>query len=740
MWCLCVLALLPQDVSYDLKIVDSQLKDFSGWTLVDESGRSFRFDSQGTLKLELPDSSKTFEISDARRRLRFVGSWDQITTAPFTIDVSGSSLGIHLVVSGKRSQQNAWDAVAEIEVIRPDEDPTRSAAQSSDWLKEQAEILLQKTNLGGGSPIIRGMSGNRILLMLDGFRINNSIFRLGLNQYLNTIPAGQLSQIEVLSGPSGTQYGSDGLGGTVHLRSGNPLVDGTPGYTYRGFTSTADGTQIHQLAGLQRKGRWGVQGHISWSDLANLEAADPVGEQVPTGYQAWDGSLNFALDLGANRSLRFTNSLSRADEVPRTDRIQSGRDLRWDYDPQILRTHTIRYEGQHHSPIYDYVDLGLAYFVQEEGTKRISTRSPDVQEDTLTKVNTAQIAATFSKVMGSISWNYGFDAQLDGIDAAGLTIDLTDGSETSQPGKFPNDGHYQGIGLFAIGEWTLAPSHSVQLGMRQSWVAIKGTLADPVGFSELDNERFTPSLSWRGRFTDWLWTTSVTQGYRTPNLEDAFSVGFSSLGFDAPNPALGPEFVWNYEVGARWHGTRGAWEATVYHSRFKDLIERVPGSYLDATEIQGEPVFVLDNVGRAEVNGISLSGLYQLNSNLEISGDVAWTRGTQTDRNEPMTRIPPLRGNTAMNGQWRDHLLSLVATWAQRQDRLSPNDMGDTRIPEGGTPGYAAFHLRYARQLSPRIHFRAAVENLLDKLYKSHGSGIWEPGRRLTLEINARFH
>ncbi len=732
---LCMFFMWAQ-TQVEVHLVDRIRSDFDGWTLVLDSGHVVEFESTGRLELAVDQDNRTYEIYDGRQRLRYVGSWENPPLNERTIDVSGTAMGIHEVVSGKRTEQDVFDAPAEITVINPSQEITRSAIQPSDWLKEEAEILIQKTNLGGGSPIVRGMSGNRVLLMLDGFRLNNSIFRLGLNQYLNTVPSAQLQQIEVLQGPSGTQYGSDGLGGTVHLRTKDPLDNHEPALGYTGFLSSADLTQTHQVDGQLKRSQWAIQGHFKWSDLQDLEAAAPVNDQSATGYESWDASLQIALDVGSNRRIRLANSIARADNVPRTDRIQSGRDLVWDYDPQILQTHMLRFEGQQLTPVYDYFDVGIALFRQEEGTRRVSSRSPNEQEETHTAVETAQIAVTLSKVLGPISLNYGFDAQRDSIDSSGQNTHLLTGQIDATAGKFPDDASYRGIGVFAIGDLTVSDNHGIQLGVRQSWVSIEGML-DPIGFATLDAQKFTPSLAWRGNFSNWTVTSSISQGFRTPNIEDAFSVGFSSVGFDAPNPQLGPETVWNYELGLRWRTQQHQFQITTYTARFEDLIERVPGQYLGESQFQGESVFVLNNVGRAQVDGISVSGITEFGSNLELQADLAWTEGTQTDLNEPMTRIPPFRGNLDLNGQWRKHHGTFSVNWSARQDRLSQNDINDSRIPVDGTPGFVAFHLRYATQLTKHLGIKAAVENLFDRLYKMHGSGIYEPGQRFTLSLRA---
>ncbi|MBI3193815.1 MAG: TonB-dependent receptor plug domain-containing protein, partial [Ignavibacteriae bacterium] len=98
-----------------------------------------------------------------------------------------------------------------------------------DAFSESPSVMVQKTNYGAGAPVIRGLIGNQVLIMVDGVRLNNSTFRLGPNQYLNTVSPFLIDRIEVVEGPGSVLYGSDALGGTVNLITRdikNPQVSG----------------------------------------------------------------------------------------------------------------------------------------------------------------------------------------------------------------------------------------------------------------------------------------------------------------------------------------------------------------------------------------------------------------------------------------------------------------------------------------------------------------------------------
>ncbi|CAM2008304.1 TonB-dependent receptor [Acanthopleuribacter pedis] len=717
-----------------------RVDDFTGWQLICDTDADFQFNRDGSLQLVIPERSAAFEVVDGARQTMFVGAWSTYGAGEsIVIFVDGRGLNVHQVVSAGRTAQSTWDVAGEVSVIQPKDHPERVTAQTSDWLKEEAEVLLQKTNLGGGSPILRGMSGNRVLLMVDGFRLNNATFRLGLNQYLNSIPGANLEQFEVLGGPSGVQYGSDGLGGTVHLRTNDPAEQKGDALHYHGQISSADESTTHRLHGHAAFGNLAFAGHFSLNQYEDLEAPDPIGAQVPTGYDAWDGSLNITYKLNENQRVRIINSVSRGDNVPRTDRVISGRDLLWEYHPQEFRLHGVRFESSTPSLLMDHLDIGLGLMQQDEGRRRISSRSPDELELEQDRTETLQFNGSFTKVGQRSQWVYGFDFADDGVESAGLLTDLTTDTTVVAGSKFPDGSAFQTLGLFVTNESNLFGNHWLRLGLRHTWVELEGSLAEPIGNVRQKNSELTPTATWAMRNDRYVLNLGVSQGFRAPSLEDSLALGASNQGFDAPNPDLEPERLWNYELNLRFRLARATVEAGVYHARYEDLMDKVPGTWQGRDTYNGEQVFVIDNVGEAEVNGASLQIQGQVGLRHGWRADAAWTKGTNTENDEPMRRIPPLRGNLSWRyraGQWN---LSGVFSWADRQDRLSSGDISDNRIPEGGTPGYGVFHLRGNYRFNEFLDVKAGFENLTDKLYKSHGSGVYEPGRRLMLGLQASW-
>ncbi|PIE89483.1 MAG: hypothetical protein CR997_10970 [Acidobacteria bacterium] len=721
--------------------VDIQLRGLESYTgfKMKQANTIAAFPRNGRLTVAVGDLHDSFEIIGPDDVVWFLGVWSQyVQNEEIEIDVQHRGFAIYEMVSANRIKQLALESPAEVTVIRPEDQQEKTTQLTTDLLKENAQIHLQKTNLGGGSPIIRGMSGNRVLYLVDGFRINNGTYRLGLNQYLNSVPAEAIGQIEVLGGPSGVQYGSDGLGGTIQLLTADLFQDRENGIGFEQYVSTSDGTHIETALFNWNSASFSALGHLKHNSFSNLMAGSPVNEQIPTGYDQLDGSLNLGFKLGPTETLSMTNLMSSAEDIPRTDRIWSGKDLLWTYSPQDFRLHGIRFKSDRPHFMWDAFEFGTAWMRQEEGRNRISAKKPDIIRHSYNTVDTTQVNATFNKFISRHQLIYGFDYAHDTVDSWASKEDKTTGETTPDQPKFPDDSRYTQYGAFLIDNWNLSGKMTLRAGLRYAKVRHSGTLTDPLGLTRLENDNLSPVLSFSYKTGKHFLSVSATQGFRAPNLEDALSAGFSNKGFDAPNPFLQPETVWNGDLTYRYRSAKVLFQSTLYTAVYDNLIERVPSTWQGDPRYQGEDVFMMDNVGRAEVWGAGLSLLYKLPLGWTLDADLALTRGTQTEKDEPMTRIPPLRGHFQLRWDCQPCRFAVDVDFAGHQNRLSPDDLNDTRIPATGTPGYAAIHLRSFWQMTSQLKLNASIENLGDKLYKQHGSGIYEPGRRFVLQLSYR--
>ena len=238
----------------------------------------------------------------------------------------------------------------------------------------------------------------------------------------------------------------------------------------------------------------------------------------------------------------------------------------------------------------------------------------------------------------------------------------------------------------------------------------------------------------------------ISQAFRAPNLSDLTRFDSArSNEVETPAPDLDSEDFLSYELGVKLAGRSGTATVALFHTEIDDLIQRVPtGRVLD-----GENEITKTNAGEGFVQGIELSGTWRLGGRWSAQGVVTWIDGEadtfptadSTLVREPLSRLMPPTAHLGLRWQADERLwLELLATVADRQDKLSSRDQGDRqRIPPGGTPGYEVLTLRGAWKLADSVEILAGLENLTDEEYRIHGSGLNEPGRNLVVSLDFAF-
>lgn len=629
-------------------------------------------------------------------------------------------------------------------------------------------VLVQKTNLGGGSPFIRGLTGKQVLLLIDGIRMNNATFRFGPNQYLNTVDSYAAGRIEVVHGPGSVLYGSDALGGVVDIRTRVTPGNADSGLGARLFQrlSSADRGATSRLdvegqAGAFSFSLGGTYRHFG--DLRAGRGESPVGAvdvdgvQPHTGYD--EGDLNAAVRyrLGEHQALKAVYLFARQEDVPRSNQLIVNDyfdtpDLVSVYDPQQLHFGYLAYEANDLRGPLAALRATASANVQTEGRRRQRDLRGDTQEDQdEVTVLGFGVQADFRPAL-THTVTAGIELYHDHI--ASRSRVLSDaGPPVSGRGRFPDGTTYTTTGLYLQDVWSVAPALDLNLGLRYSLFRIEadfeGLTVGPVGPLNTISEAYS-DLTWSAAG---VWHAApavnvfagVARGFRAPNVDDLAVDGAWDSGRDVPNPGVAPEQVVQYEAGVKVDRGGLGFGLSVYTNRYTDLIQRAyldPG--LDGEEGTPDDLFQFDNVAEAVIRGGELSGRWLLPQEvvggyLTAFGHASYPWGEDTGDHQPLRRIPPpmgrlgLRWDAGPAGAWA----AVMVRGALKQDRLSSGDVRDERIPAGGTPGWGSLDLRAGYTASGRLGVNLGVENLTDKRYRIHGSGIDEPGRNFILGVTA---
>ena len=295
-----------------------------------------------------------------------------------------------IIVTATRLSQDPFDvpfATAQIDQQKIRRRAYRTMPQT---LRDVPGVMVQETGHGQGSPYIRGFTSFRTLLMIDGIRLNNSVFRPGPNQYWNTVDPLSIDRLEVVKGPSSVLYGSDAIGGTVNVFTKSPdlyaedrgFARGLGSYLrYSGAEDSIQGRAELSLGYTFEDGeRTGVLIGGNIKHYGDLEGGRDVGTQPGTGYDENDFDLKIEHHLDADTYLSFLHQRVSQNDVPRTHKtidginwrgLSNGSDLRRDFEQDRYLTY-LQFHRQNMDGFLDSLDAGVSFQEQDQVRDRIS--------------------------------------------------------------------------------------------------------------------------------------------------------------------------------------------------------------------------------------------------------------------------------------------------------------------------------------------------------------------------------
>jgi hemoglobin/transferrin/lactoferrin receptor protein len=672
------------------------------------------------------------------------------------------SLLDEIVVVAGGLAQSIFDSARSVSVLNQEELSLVAPRSTPEALSDATGVFVQRTNHGAGSPIIRGLIGPQNLILVDGVRLNNSIYRTGPNQYLNLIDPFILERIEILRGPGSVSYGSDAMGGVIALapvslesvrrapnelgseltlrtasadleRSAHAKLD----YHRGGFAAVASGT-VRGFDDLSGGRGVGIQGYSAY---------DTVSASARAGYLFDSGTLS---GWSADANYLFM----RIDDAGRADQLASKHTLQF-YD-NIDHLAYLKLGG----PI-DAIDSTLAfttsyqYFFESKRSNTLNDEHDSLQKasrDDAT-VHTIGLSAQLdTQLHERLRTTVGANWYHDEIGAAKEKRGAELPWESDPLTAYPDGSSSDTVGAFltvwgAILEPNAPHRLDAEGGVRVQSAFAHAPARPDIGAADWSNTGlvFMADLaySFEDSFTAAL---SFSQGFRSPNLNESVALGDDGKLFHIPNTELSPErsntleLLSRVRLGALEFGVSG------YLMMLSDFIRREEASWNGESEIGNKPVERNVNADEATIWGTEVDALLSLGLGFELraSGTYTWGEESEGGNDEPMSRVPPLFGQlgvrftTPAAWSWAGRIETFFRA-ADRQDRLSPSDVKDPRIPDGGTPGWMSWHLRACVDPTDYLQLNLNIENVLDAKYKTHGSGLYAAGTNVILGLSARY-
>lgn len=591
-------------------------------------------------------------------------------------------------------------------------------------------VFVQKTNHGGGSPIVRGLTGNQNLLLIDGFRLNNAIFRYGPNQYLTLVDPFLVERIEVVKGTGSVQFGSDAMGGVINVITRQPRLSVKPVFSstllLRGTSQGMERTLRPEIQFSNKKIATLVSG--VFSDFGDLKGGDTSGFQRPSGYRQQSLDVRTTIGPGKNWRVQMGMSIVNQNDVPlyhkyQLEKVALSKSELLQRKMVFLKTQKSYANGIIRSIT---LDISQQQLIDHRLSKSLSS-SPLVKEfDT---VNSSSITTDIPTVFTTFwSANTGVELNLDYVKSTrfqyNTPIDIV-----SRRGLYPNGARYHSFAAYSLHHFTLKQLQ-IETGVRfhQNKITIQDA---SIGAILIKPSAWVYMLGASYAISEQLTLFgNINSAFRAPNIDDMGTLGIIDFRYEQPAYDLKPERSINKEMGVRWKQRNFQVSVAAFHLTLKDLIGRIKTSAI----INNYPVYIKKNIEEAFIRGAEFEITSSPFPFLLVQANLSYLFGHNLTRNEPLRRIPPINGQLSITYSRRKWQAGIINDYATSQQRLAQGDKDDNRIPFGGTPGYTIYHLFVAKEIG-KLQYRFRLNNLINTDYRTHGSGINSMGRSLSISL-----
>lgn len=602
-------------------------------------------------------------------------------------------------------------------------------------------IFIQKTNHGGGSPFIRGLTGNQNLLLIDGIRLNNSTTRFGPNQYFNTIDVFNIDKIEAIRGTGSVQYGSDAMGGVLQVFTKElPFSNGN---ILSGSIQGRAVSQDMEYSGRAEMGyqtaKWVISGGLTKRNFGDLVGGDTTGKQSPSGYIENDVDLKLKWKINSILQVTAFHQQVLQENVPLYHRVKLENFNYYFFSPQQRKLSYVKFDLNGNSSLFNKISFttSLQNSLEERTYQRNTTSNRFFEKDKVTNWGlTLDVSSQFNT-----NWtaNSGVEYYLDKVNSTRTQTTPSNATTITQRGLYPDDATSKNFSLYTL-QHLKFNQFIIETGLRYNAISIN--IKDTAGSNfQLGEVTIKPS-SLVGNFSllyklnkQYSVYGSFSTGYRVPNVDDMGTLGLVDFRYEIPAYNLKPEKSYNTEVGIRIQTKKIKSSIAYFYMHLQDLIIR---KQLPGQQINGFNVFIKENNQESFLNGFEYDIDWQVSKRVNFFTNLAYTYGQNTTLNEPMRRIPPINGRILLTYQKSAFQLRVEYISASSQTRLAQGDKSDNRIPIGGTPGWNIVN-SYAGFSFKKNAVQLAFCNLFNTDYRTHGSGINGVGRNLSITFKAGF-
>jgi len=688
-------------------------------------------------------------------------------------------------VTAGRDPEPEFEVPQPVTVLTAEDIAEKTPQVMAELLRGQPGVFFQQTGAGQGMAIVRGLKGSEVLHLVDGFRLNNAFFRTAPSQYIALVDPYNISQLEVLRGPYATYYGSDAMGGVVQITTPEERFTGEqPDWRLKA-------TAHYASADLARVGRVShAIGNKTLSVAGGFTTASYGNRDVGGKAQFADGNGN--IDFNSKRAgpaeykarsydLKAIWAVSAADELtlsyqrygipagfPRYNEVVPGS------KPIAASSNPARFESdyfndrdfyhlryRHTAPVafIDSLEVHLGrQIIEDDRYDRWMPNATTVREQFEYNRSTLDgLTASFTTGHGAHTLRYGVELYQDKVDSSvrrsnnGAAFITPTTSNPDFKSRFPNGAETDNYGVYLSDAIRLSERLRMDVGVRGNKTETTLPAAPEsdrtIGY-EVKSTDYTAQLGLRYALTPTLaYVANAGRGYRAPNILDLAAVGSrSNARFSVANPDLDPETITSGDTGFKFASRSASAELIGFYAKYDDRIDLISNAVPQGTggcpAGEANACSQNQNIQKADYYGVEGAVRYQLLPSLSTYATLNYVHAKKkvAGVTTPGNRIPPLNGLVGAEWKLSPQFVVEPSIWMNgTQDRLDSVDIADNRIANGGTPGFAVVNLRAGWTPNETYRVQLFGENLLDKSYREHGSGIDGRGRGVGLTVDAAF-
>ncbi|MBU0489385.1 MAG: TonB-dependent receptor [Bacteroidetes bacterium] len=765
-------------------------------TLISEKPHAFATtNAQGQANISAFSGSEKIEVRMLGYKTVAI-NFAEIEKGSFVITLSQIGVSLdHIVISASRWSQLSRDVPARIISISTKDVALENPQTTADMLGNSGEVFIQKSQQGGGSPMIRGFATNRLLYSVDGVRMNTAIFRAGNIQNIISLDPFAIEKTEVFFGPGSVIYGSDAIGGVMSFQTLTPQFSMTDksfitGKAVMRYASANNEKTAHFDVNVGWK-KWAMVSSISSNDFDDLRMGsngprsylrpfyvqrqdsvdvvvtnDDPRIQRPSGYSQINMMQKLSYRPNEKWEVQYGFHYSVTSDYSRYDRhIRYKKGLprygEWYYGPQEWMMNNLSITHNGNNVAYDQLTVRIAQQYFQESRISRDINKPN-RETRIEEVDAYSVNVDFNKAIGAKhKLFYGLEGVQNQVASNGIDEDISTGIKQAGAARYPQS-DWASYAAYLNYQLKLSEKMLIQIGARYNQYSLEADFDTtfypfPYTTASMNNAAITGSAGLVYRPTEkWVVSLNGSTGFRAPNVDDAGKVFDSAPGLVVvPNPDLEAEYAINGEAGiAKLFGEVVKVDLTGYYTILQNAMVRRDYTMngLDSIAYDGEMSRIqsVQNAAVATVYGVQAGVDVKLRSGFGFSSNFNYQVGEEElddGSTSPSRHAPPMYGVSRLTYSTQRLRIEFYAVYSgeKKFDDLPEEEKAKTEIyavdADGNpcSPGWYTLNFKAIYKLEEKISVSAGLENLTDQRYRPYSSGLVAPGRNFLISLRVGF-